>query len=69
MSIEDPNILKRLKEIEQRLDKLEERITLIESRLGRFPPRPSPRPEPIYPPRPPGPPGPPPEPFRFKKTK
>jgi len=63
MSIEDPNILKRIKAIEERLNKLEQRISYIESRLGRFPPRPQPGPIPS----PPGPPGPPLEPFRFKK--
>jgi len=52
MSIEDPNILKRIKAIEGRLNKLEQRISYIESRVGRSPP---------------GPPRPPLEPFRFKK--
>ena len=62
MTIEEPNIIKRIKSIEERLDKIEDRISSLENKLGRFPSPPLPRPGPIHPP---GPPGPPPEPFRF----
>jgi len=67
MAIEDPNLLKRIKAIEDRLKKIEERISRLESRLGRHPLPQSPQPGPIRPPSPLGPPGPPPEPFRFTK--
>ena len=63
--MEDPNILKRIKKIEDRLDRIEERISNIEYKIGRFPPTPLPKPGPIHPPGPPGPPGTPPEPFRI----
>ena len=63
MTIEDPNILNKLKEIEERLSKIEERLSHLESRLGGFPTRPLPRSGPIHPPRRPGPP--PPDPFKF----
>lgn len=69
MSVEEPNILRRIKSIEERLDKLEERISFIENRLGPFSPHPTPQPGPIPPSRPPGPPGPPLDPFRFNKGK
>ncbi len=62
MSIENPNLLERIKVIEKRLDKIEQLISSIENRFGRFPSRPSPHPGPRPPPHPPGPP---PEPFRF----
>ncbi|MFX0022619.1 MAG: hypothetical protein ACFE9S_09845 [Candidatus Hermodarchaeota archaeon] len=68
ISMKDPNILNRIKKIEDRLDRIEERISHIEHRIGRFPSPPLPKPDPIHPsgpPRPPGPPGPPPEPFRI----
>ncbi len=65
MTIEDPNILKRLRVIEERLDKIEQRILGLEHKIGRFPSPPLPKPGPIHPPGPPDRPGPPPEPFRF----
>lgn len=65
MSIENPNLLERIIEIEKRLEKIENRLSQIEGKLGRFPPRPAPQPTPFRPPEPPGPPGPPPEPFKF----
>ncbi|MFW9784937.1 MAG: hypothetical protein ACFFFB_21835 [Candidatus Heimdallarchaeota archaeon] len=65
MSVEDPNILRRIKSIEERLDKLEDRVSFIENRLGSFPPGPAPQPRPITPPGPS--PGHPPDPFRIKK--
>lgn len=68
MSIEDPNILKKMKKIEERLDRIEERLSYIENRLGRFPSHPPPQPGPIPPPGPPSPPGHPPEPFRIRKN-
>ena len=65
MSIENPDILSRLRVIEKRLDKIESRLLIIENRLSRSPLHPAPSPDPMRPDRPPGPPGPPPEPFRF----
>ncbi len=62
MSIENLNLLERLKAIEKRLDQIEQRISSIENRFGRFPPRPNPHPGSRPPPHPPGTP---PEPFRF----
>lgn len=58
MSIENPNIIKRIESIEERLDKLENRLSHIEKLLKRSPgspDRPSPSPSP----------GRPPEPFKF----
>ena len=62
MSIENPNLLERIKAIENRLYQIEQRISSIEDRFGRFPPRPKPHPGSRPPPHPPGTP---PEPFRF----
>ncbi|MFX1410584.1 MAG: hypothetical protein ACFFA6_09540 [Promethearchaeota archaeon] len=70
MTIENPNLLERIKKIEKRLDDLENRLSSLEKLLNRKPLQPSPRPTPFRPPeRPgsPGPPGSPPEPFRFKE--
>ena len=62
MSIENPNLLERIKKIEVRLDEIENRILSLETFLNRRPLRPGP---PMPPgPTPPGPPKPP-EPFRF----
>jgi len=66
MSIEDPNILKRINKVEERLDRIEERLSFIENRLGRVPSHPPPHPGPIHPPGSPRPPDHPPEPFRIK---
>jgi hypothetical protein len=70
MTIENPNLLERIRKIEERLNDLEYRLLSLERLLNRRPLRPSPQPKP-YPsperPGPPGPPGPPPEPFRFKE--
>ena len=63
MTVEDPNILKKLKEIEDRLAKIEERISDLEQSLGGFPSRSPPQPDPIHPPTRPGPQAP--EPFKF----
>jgi hypothetical protein len=62
MSIEDPNLLERIKKIEKRLESLEERLESIEKILNRPMPRPGPMPPPgPLGPRPPGPS----DPFRF----
>ena len=63
MSINNPNLTERILKIENKIEELERRISNIENLLGRFPPKPSPQPGPIQPPRRPGPP--PPEPFKF----
>ena len=63
MTIENPNLLEKIAEIERKLKELEKRIIYIENRLNGFPARPPPNPDPIIPPRRPGPP--PPEPFKF----
>ncbi|TFG02616.1 MAG: hypothetical protein EU539_12955 [Promethearchaeota archaeon] len=62
MSIENPNVLERIKRIEKKLENLENRISYIESIIDREHHRPPLRPQPG--PSPPGP-GPRPEPFRF----
>ncbi len=70
MTIENPNLLERIRKIEKRLDDLENRLSSLERLLNRRPLRSFPRPKPYpSPERPgsPGPPGPPPEPFRFKE--
>lgn len=70
MSIENPNLVERIKKVEKRLDDIEKRISNIENRLQRSPLRPPIYPHPIPPPeRPerPKPPRPPPEPFKFKE--
>jgi hypothetical protein len=61
MSIENLNLLERIKEIENRLDRIEKRLSYIEQRLGANPFKPFPQPEPIRPPRIPDPL----EPFKF----
>ncbi|MBD3194831.1 MAG: hypothetical protein GF317_07245 [Candidatus Lokiarchaeota archaeon] len=59
MSIENPNVMNRLKKIENKLENLEKRIANIEDLVGKNPkPR---RPGPPHPGRGPEPP----EPFRF----
>ena len=62
MSIENPNLLEKIKIIEKRLDDIENRLTSLEKFFRQPPSRPGP-------PLPPGPgphrPPPPPEPFRF----
>ena len=65
MIIEEPNILKKIKIIEETLDRIETRISNLEHRIGKFPSPPIPKPGPFHPPGPPDRPGPPPEPFRF----
>ena len=68
MTIENPNLLERIKKIEEKLGNLEKRVLSLEKLLNRSPFRPLPHPTPNPPPepsRPPGPPKPPPEPFRF----
>ncbi len=57
MSIQNPNLLERIKTIEERLDSLEKRIAQLERLLKRFP-SPPPGPQPFKP-------GEGPEPFRF----
>ena len=69
MTIENPNLLERIRKIEKRLDDLDNRLSSLERLLNRKPLRPFPQPRPYpSPERPgsPGPPGSPPEPFRFK---
>jgi len=62
MSIENPNVLERIKKIEKRLDEIESRLSSLEKLFHHRTLRPGP---PIPPgPMPPGPP-PPPEPFRI----
>jgi predicted AAA+ superfamily ATPase len=62
MTVEDPNLLERLKKIEKRLEDLENRLEMLEKYLNRPLPGRGSLPQP----RPPGPtpPGPP-DPFRF----
>ena len=68
MTIENLNLLERIKKIEEKLENFEKRLLFLEKLLDRRPFRPLPHPTPYPPPepsRPPGPPRPPPEPFRF----
>jgi hypothetical protein len=62
MSIETPNVLERIKFIENRLNDFEKRLSYIENLIRKAPysphPLPDPRPKPSKP-------GPMPEPFRF----
>ncbi|MFO7796988.1 MAG: hypothetical protein R6W84_12635 [Promethearchaeia archaeon] len=58
MSIQDPNVLERIKKIENRLDNLEKRISELENLLRRSPSPPDRRPFPGKGPKPP-------EPFKF----
>jgi hypothetical protein len=57
MSVENPNLLEKIRTIENRLDSLEKRVSKLESILKRFP-SPEPGPQPYKP-------GKGPEPFRF----
>lgn len=60
--MENPNLLERIKAIENRLERIENRLESMESLIGRRPLRPGPDPFPER--RPPGPlPGP--DPLRF----
>ena len=62
MSIENPNLLEKIKQFEKRLDEIENRLSSLENLFKHPPLRPG---HPIPPgPGPTGPP-PPPEPFRF----
>ena len=47
MSLQNPNILERIKRIEERLDMIEKRLLRIEQRIGHIPPSPPPPPEPF----------------------
>ncbi|MBA7683481.1 hypothetical protein ES703_91848 [subsurface metagenome] len=66
MSIENPNLLERIKKLEEKLVSIKKRLETIERSLNRAPYRlrSPPIPEPIRPRPEPGP-GPKPEPFRF----
>ncbi len=62
MSINNPNLIERLRSIEDRLERIENRLLSIENLLNRRPIGP---PIPPFPERHPPGPGPKPEPFRF----